>query len=551
MLLNTLIILLAVGVSLGWMVARAVKALHMLQLDNYANDHFGQWLMAHPSRRLIEPLLALCSVVFIAASIFLPPLGVSAAVLLAGWAVCAAALLVYTVVKAEPAKKPLVYTSRAIRILTTAVCLALLLLGVSTWFALSSLQGELSAPLAQRTALIILLASLLTTQLSPLILFLANLLLVPVQSAINWTYLRQARRRLQDVQPLVVGITGSYGKTSTKYLLEQLLSGHRRVFKTPLSYNTLMGVCRAINDGLPADCEVLIAEMGAYRPGDIKELCDFVHPTIGILTAIGPQHLERFKTIDSIQKTKYELIEALPSSGVAILNNDDPRCRGLADRTTHVRVMRYGLDTEAQSLDVWAEQMAVGPAGLSFTLADRQGRRVDVQTVLLGRHTVLNILGATCAAVALGLSLEDLAQAIRQLPPVPHRLQLIDNGGGVTVIDDSYNSNPIGATAALEVLGSFRTGQRILVTPGMVELGLLEAQLNEELGSQAAEVCDYVILVGVEHTKPLLAGLQRKNFPPENVRVVRDLKAATLILPTIVKVGDTVLFENDLPDQYT
>jgi UDP-N-acetylmuramoyl-tripeptide--D-alanyl-D-alanine ligase len=268
------------------------------------------------------------------------------------------------------------------------------------------------------------------------------------------------------------------------------------------------------------------------------------------LTAIGPQHLERFKTIDSIQRTKYELIEALPSSGVAIFNNDDPRCRALADHTTQVPVMRYGLDTSAPALDVWAENMAMTPEGLSFTIADKQGQRVDVQTVLLGRHNILNILGASCAALALGMSIADLAKAIRTLPPVPHRLQIIDNGGGVTVIDDSYNANPIGALAALEVLGSFRTGQRILVTPGLVELGPLEAQLNEELGAQAAEVCDYIVLVGVERTKPLLAGLQRKNFPPDHIRVVRDLKAATLVIPTIVGVGDTVLFENDLPDQY-
>jgi UDP-N-acetylmuramoyl-tripeptide--D-alanyl-D-alanine ligase len=349
---------------------------------------------------------------------------------------------------------------------------------------------------------------------------------------------------------LVVGITGSYGKTSTKYLLDQLLSGHRRVRKTPQSYNTLMGVCRAINDSLDADCEVFIAEMGAYRPGDIQELCEFVQPAIGILTAIGPQHLERFKTIDSIQRTKYELIEALPPSGVAIFNTDDPRCRALADRTTRVPVMRYGLDTSGQPLDVWAENMAMTSAGVAFTMADKQGQRVDVQTVLLGRHNIVNILGASCAALALGMALADLAKAIRNLPPVPHRLQLIDSGGGVTVIDDSYNSNPVGALAALEVLGSFQRGQRILVTPGMVELGPLEAQLNEELGAQAAEVCDYVVLVGVERTKPVLAGLQRKNFPPDHIRVVRDLKAATLVIPTIVGVGDTVLFENDLPDQY-
>jgi UDP-N-acetylmuramoyl-tripeptide--D-alanyl-D-alanine ligase len=280
-------------------------------------------------------------------------------------------------------------------------------------------------------------------------------------------------------------------------------------------------------------------------------LCDFVHPAIGILTAIGPQHLERFKTIDNVQATKYELIEALPALGVAIFNNDDARCRALADRTTHVRVMRYGLDTNGQSLALSAEHLTMGPEGLSFILVGEGGRRVAVRTILLGRHNVLNILAASCAALAIGISLDDLAKAIQDLPPVPHRLQLIDNGSGVTVIDDSYNSNPIGAMEALEVLGSFTTGQRILVTPGMVELGPLEAQLNEELGAKAADVCDQVVLVGVERTKPLVAGLRGKNFPQEKIRVVRDLKAATIVLPTIVGLGDTVLFENDLPDLYS
>ena len=154
-----------------------------------------------------------------------------------------------------------------------------------------------------------------------------------------------------------------------------------------------MGVCRVINEHLEADCEAFIAEMGAYRRGDIKELCDFVHPSIGILTAIGPQHLERFKTIENVQATKYELIEALPSSGVAIFNNDDPRCRALADRTTHVRVMRYGVEVNGQNLDLWAENIAMGPEGLSFTLAGKEGERIDVRTILLGRHNVLNILG--------------------------------------------------------------------------------------------------------------------------------------------------------------
>jgi UDP-N-acetylmuramoyl-tripeptide--D-alanyl-D-alanine ligase len=549
--INLVVAVLTAVVSLAWAGLRAQKALHMLQLDSYANDRFLRWLAAEPARRLIDWPSGLCQLAFLAVALVQPEGLFNVTILLTGWLICQGGLLLHAYLHAEQAKKPLVYTGRALRILGTSLGLSLAILGGSTWFALSSLQSDLTSPLSYSAVLPILLASLVVVQLSPLTTIVANLMLSPVQRAINQTYLRRARKRLREVKPLVIGITGSYGKTSTKYLLEHLLANHREVLKTPLSYNTLMGLCRVINDNLEADCEVFIAEMGAYRRGDIKELCDFVRPTIGILTAIGPQHLERFKSIENVQATKYELIEALPSAGVAIFNNDDPRCRALADRTTHVPVMRYGLDTGGQALDLWAERMTMGPEGLAFTLADKDGRRIGVRTVLLGRHNVLNILGASCAAVAVGIPLADVAGAIQNLPSVPHRLQLIDNGSGVTVIDDSYNSNPIGAMEALEVLGRFTHGQRILVTPGMVELGTLEAQLNEELGAKAAEVCDYVVLVGVERTKPLVAGLRRKNFPPEKIRVVRDLKGATIVLPTIVGVGDTVLFENDLPDLYS
>jgi UDP-N-acetylmuramoyl-tripeptide--D-alanyl-D-alanine ligase len=541
---------LALVVTLGWAFWRIQKALHMLQLDSYANHRLVQWLMAQPISRLIELPSGLCHVVFLTMTLVLSTGRVNAALILMGWVICESGLLLQAYLKAEPPKKPLVYTGRARRILGMSLALSCVVMGLSAWLALSRLQPDLATPLGHHAVLVILLAALAVMQLSPLTTVLANIILSPVQKAINQSYLRRAQRHLRDVRPLVIGITGSYGKTSTKYLLEHVLSNHRRVLKTPLSYNTLMGVCRVINEHLEADCEAFIAEMGAYRRGDIKELCDFVHPTIGILTAIGPQHLERFKTIENVQATKYELIEALPSSGVAIFNNDDLRCRALADRTTHVRVMRYGVETTGQPLDLWAENIAMGPEGLSFTLVGKKGGRINARTVLLGRHNVLNILGASCAALAIGIPLEGLAKTIQDLPAVPHRLQLMDNGSGVTVIDDSYNSNPTGAMEALEVLGSFTTGQRILVTPGMVELGALEGQLNEELGAKAAEVCDYVVLVGVERTKPLVRGLQRHHFPPEKIRVVRDLKGATIVLPTIVTVGDTVLFENDLPDLY-
>src|SRR6266511_2170833 len=283
MLLNLVLTALVGGVSLAWAGMRAVKAVHILQLDSYANDRFLQWLAAQPSRRVIDLPSGLCQAIFIAAIAIKPAQLLSPSLLLLGWSICVAAFVVFTLATAEKPKKPLVYTGRAIRILATSLLLSSLVVAASTWFAFSRFQPDLSATLHDGVALVMLLASLAVTQLAPLIVVVANVLLSPVQRAINRKYLRQAQRLLRTVRPLVVGITGSYGKTSTKYVLERLLADHRKVLKTPLSYNTLMGVCRAINENLDDECQVLIAEMGAYRRGDVRELCEFVHPTIGIL----------------------------------------------------------------------------------------------------------------------------------------------------------------------------------------------------------------------------------------------------------------------------
>jgi UDP-N-acetylmuramoyl-tripeptide--D-alanyl-D-alanine ligase len=188
--------------------------------------------------------------------------------------------------------------------------------------------------------------------------------------------------------------------------------------------------------------------------------------------------------------------------------------------------------------------------GLNFMIVDTEGNRANTHAGLLGRHNVLNILGAACIALEMGMSLQEIAKAIPKIKQVPHRLQLVPGAAGVTVIDDSYNSNPIGAIEALNVLREFNAGKRVLVTPGMVELGELESKENEKLGAAAAKICDYVLLVGAKQTQPILRGLEREQFPQERLRVVKDLSEATSELQKIVRSGDVVLFENDLPDLY-
>jgi UDP-N-acetylmuramoyl-tripeptide--D-alanyl-D-alanine ligase len=544
------LIVLSLLVVMAWSGLRVVRALHMLQLDSYANVRLLAWLWAVPGRRFIDARAGLLLVGLYGGHVILWALGVEYGPVLVLGVWCIAGALFLRRGKPPRAKKALVYTARAIRILALAFLIEAAVTGAFGFYALGRVRQGFSPPAAYDAVVLVLIAGLVAIQFAPLAVVLANLLLAPVQSAINARYLRSARRRLRQFAPTVVAITGSYGKTSTKYFLHVLLGEHHNTLKTPQSFNTLMGVCRVINDQLQPEHQVFLVEMGAYRRGDIRELADLVCPRIGILTAIGPQHLERFKTLDNIAAAKYELVESLPPSGIAVFNSDDPRCRELADRTRGVKVLRYGLDGSQPGLRVWAEGIDQNIQGQSFTLVDSEGHRAATHTTLMGRHNVLNMLGAACVALEMGMSLEAIARAIPKIQPAPHRLQLLQGAGGVTVIDDSYNANPIGAAEALEVLRQFTTGRRVLVTPGMVELGELEAEQNEEFGAKAAKVCDYVLLVGPRQTRAILKGLEREHFPRERVRIVRDLTEATAELQRLVRAGDVVLFENDLPDLY-
>jgi UDP-N-acetylmuramoyl-tripeptide--D-alanyl-D-alanine ligase len=533
-------------VTMVWSGWRCVRALHMLQLDSYLNTRLLKWLWAMPRGRLVDSPsgLLLVGLFGVQVACDLGGIAYGASLVLGGW--CVIGSLLFLRRKEPAAKKAFVYTPRAIRILVCALLLGVAIMGACS---VSALQSAFSVGRDTATTLV-LIGSFVTVQGAPLLIILANLLLAPIQYAINATYLSAAKKRLRQYAPTVIGITGSYGKTSTKYFLHTILSERYNALKTPQSFNTLMGVCRVVNEELQPQHRVFIVEMGAYQRGSIQKLAHFVRPQIGILTAIGPQHLERFKTLENIEAAKYELIASLPSSGVAVFNNDDPRCRKLADRTEGRQVWRYGLDSAQPGLRLWAQDICQSPQGLTFTLADNQGHRAQTHTVLLGRHNVLNLLGASCVALEMGLSLAEVARAIAKIQPAPHRLQLLQGAGGVTVIDDSYNSNPIGAAEALEALREFKTGRRVLVTPGMVELGVIEAEQNEVFGARAAQVCDYVLLVGPRQTQAILRGLVREHFPRERIRVVRDLAEATAELQRLVQAGDVVLFENDLPDLY-
>lgn len=539
-------LVLVVAGSAGWVrfLARLLgRSLHMLQLESYLTGRLLRWWLRRPTRLL--PLRWLGPTAAGAV------LGVTAASLTSsratlgtlGWA--AAGLWLARFARFPTAKKPLVLTARARRLVAGQGLVTALLVAGLAW------------PLARREPVGLRLVRLgravptglaLAGPLAPLLTAVANLLLFPLESLIRRYYLRDAARKLRRLGPMVVAVAGSYGKSSTKEFVAAILSSRFEVLRPPGSFNTPMGLTRVIREQLQPSHEVFVAELGDWVPGDIAFLCRLLGPRVGVLTAIGPEHLERFKTIERVEASKLELLEALPTNGTAVLNFDDPAVRRLAAQTPRASVISFGV--EAPDARVRARDIRTTRDGLEFVVeADGYGQ-TKLRVGLLGRHNVANVLAGVAVGLALGLRLDEIARAARRIEPVEHRLQPIRGEGGVLVIDDAFNSNPRGAAAALDVLGELEGGRRILVTPGMVELAEQEFEANRAFARQAAGVCDEVILVGRGRAAPLLAGLRDRGFPERRVHVVADLQAATERLASLVRSGDVVLFENDLPDTY-
>lgn len=532
---------LAALVVLAWarpLVLDALRALHILQLEEYQTVRFWRWLVGHRSSAFDRSFLIACALAGILGSVL--PFPVWFAAPLVGVATGAREALR----GARPeAKKPLVLTARARRLLGGWV-LCTVVTGGLVFLATRGLLARSAASTFSSILAGLLVAGLLIWPL----MSLANLLLYPIEEGFRQYYLASARRVLARQRPVVIGVAGSYGKTSTKSILAQILATRYRVLATPRSFNTPMGLCRVIREQLRSEHRYFIAELGAYRRGEIRQLCKLVKPEIGILTAVGPEHLERFGSFENVVQGEFEIVASLPLNGLAIFNGEDEICRELAGRSPCPYVLAGGPAHPHR--EIWAEGVELTSSGLRFTICLADGRRAEVAAPLLGRHNVTNILTASIVALRSGLPLDDLVKAISALEPVEHRLQLIPNENGVVVIDDTYNSNPRGAATALETLAMFQAGRRYLVTPGMVELGTLQQDAHREFGRQAAAVCDGVILIGPKQTRAIAEGLIEAGFSRDRLLVTRSLAEATERLKTLLRPGDAVLFENDLPDNY-
>lgn len=379
----------------------------------------------------------------------------------------------------------------------------------------------------------------------PVLCLLSLFALKPVEKSVSNHYVKDAKRLLASVKGLkVIGITGSYGKTGTKYILSRILSEKYNLLMTPQSFNTPMGVVRTVREQLRADTEIFVCEMGAKKVGDIGEICDIVHPDAGLITSVGPQHLDTFGSIKNVADTKFELADAVAGKGGLLLANGDNEY--IREKAENRDILLYGTKSD---LRFYAENITGGRDGAAFDLCF-DGERMRVTTKLLGRHNVQNITGAAALAYLLGVPMKDIAFAVSRLTPVEHRLELKTSVKGSLLIDDAYNANPEGCLEAVNVLGSFEGMQKVIITPGLVELGEKEYEYNKALGNAAAKVCDKIILVGKKRSVPLADGAKEAGFDEHNLFVAESFRQAMEIYTGFAEQNTVVLLENDLPDNY-
>jgi hypothetical protein len=434
--------------------------------------------------------------------------------------------------KFEQNKKPLVITARVKRFITTLVLVNLILLFLTIFV---------------NDYFLVVLA--LISSFNFYLIGLINIINYPVEKIVFLYYKNKAKTKLREMDNLkIIGITGSYGKTSCKNILRDILSGAYNTLETPRSVNTLNGIMIVINNTLSKFDEVFIAEMGAYAKGDIKALANLVKPKYAIITRIGLAHLYTFGSEENIIEGKMELVESLPRDGIAVLNKDDPKQIGYHIKNK-CKVLWIGINTK-EEVDVRASNIKSSKQGISFDVKFKGDENIyKFKTKLLGVHNVYNIVSSLALANSFKIDKKKLVESVARIKPVEHRLEL-KKIGNFYQIDDAFNSNPVGASNALDVLDTM-PGIKVVVTPGMIELGEVEYSENKKFGKHIAKVADKVILVGEKVTKAIKEGILEEGFNKDNLYVINDVKESYKMIQNFKENKDIyALYENDLPDTY-
>lgn len=528
--MNTSILLplLLWGAFMVFAARRLLTYLHIFQQEEYNAKRFLPWVVHSRSfdRKLSAVILLLAVAVFVLPAIWLESILIPV-------------FLFFAWRESNPlkaAKKPLVLTSRARRIYGAALLLS----------ALGATSGAGHVPDDMIWLWIV------PVQLLPVYLAGAALLLKPLDKRINRGFRREAEEKLKLFDPFIIGITGSYGKTSVKHILGHILQAHAPTLITPGSVNTEMGITRIIRENLEARHKYFVVEMGAYGVGSVARLCALTPPGLGVLSAIGPAHYERFKTLEDTARAKFELAQAVMDTGggktiigAGVLDREYAR----DFRASHPDSLIVCGNTDEAEYKINA--IAQTAQGLRVDIA-RAGETFTLESPLYGVHHGLNMVLSFAAAESLGLEPRDIITTLRTVPQIAHRLEVRRSGSGIT-IDDAFNSNPEGFAAALDLLDLLRQdsgGRGILVTPGMVELGAEHDAAHERLGRLAAEKADIVLAICPERI-PSFVQACRSNLPSGSMLMeIPDFASAREWMSGNMQAGDVLLLENDLPDLY-
>lgn len=508
-------------------IAKTKKSFHMLQQNYYDLDsRYFKWILSNINKIMFESdilfLLLICTLFF--------DIGVEIGVF----------IILYGIIymtyrkKKVVAKKPLVITARIKRLFFTIFLMYfVMIIPVIVHFDYDNLVYEY-----------VILG--LFTYLNYFVVMAANVINKPIEKCVYLHYKRMAKSKLKKMNIPVIGITGSYGKTSSKNIINDILNVKINSFASPKSFNTPYGLINTVNNYLDKFNDIFIAEMGAFKIGDIKQICKIVKPKYGIVTTIGEAHLESFGSRDNIMKGKFELVESLPSDGLAILNGDDPYQLKYQIKN-NCNVKWIGIDNK--DVDLHATNINLSNKGTTFDCVFKGDKnKYRFTTKLLGKHNVYNILAGILLGHELGLSISELQRGVSSVKTIEHRLEL-KKYGNINIIDDAYNSNPVGSRMAVEVLG-LMPGLKIIVTPGMIELGDKQYELNYKFGEYISKCCDYVILIGKNQTKPIYDGLIKNEFSDKKIFILNDVREAFPLMNRLAEPSTYVLLENDLPDLF-
>lgn len=508
-----------------YLIPRYTYTLQMVQQNRYEIPRLKAWMKQYPIIEWIDlQLLWITLITWVL--IFLNQYYVYPFVLILVVLMLFLSIDAYNAFKQTKSIKPLVVTDRVKRQITVLVIMTVLLV-------ILTFNQPLLLPLL-----------CLFGYNSGYVMQGVLWMLEPLEKTFRKRYLNEASSRLDSMKSLIkIGITGSYGKTSSKNIMHEILSKKYYTLMSPASFNTPMGLTRTIRESLKPIHQVFIAEMGADKVGEIKELMDFVHPSIGVLTSIGPQHLNTFKSIENIIKEKFEVIEQLPADGVGILNMDEQYIQSYQVKNS-CKILTYAIKHDAMFK---AKDIRYSIEGTTFILC-HEDNEYEFKTRLLGEHNVYNILAAVAVGHHLGIEFSDLIQAVKQVNYIPHRLEL-KRQGTMVILDNAFNSNPVGSRMSLDVLKQMQ-GYRIIMTPGMIDLGQKQDEYNRLFGTYMKDATDLIILVGKKQTQAIYEGIESTGFDMKNVVVVDRVLDGFKYVHGLKRDDIVLLIENDLPDAF-